>query len=36
MEQLIAFLLSLIVLVPMAWLLWESTVIVSNKKRRRK
>lgn len=36
MEQFIAFLLSLLVLVPMAWLVWESTVVVSNKKRRRK
>ena len=36
MEQFIAFLLSLLVLVPMAWLVWESTVVVSNRKRRRK
>jgi hypothetical protein len=36
MEQFIAFLLSLLVLMPMAWLVWESTVIVSNKKRKRK
>ena len=36
MEQFIAFLLSLLVLVPMAWFVWESTVVVSNKKRRRK
>jgi len=36
MEQFIAFLLSLLVLVPMAWLVWESTVLVSNKKRKRK
>ena len=32
MEQFIAFLLSLLVLVPMAWFAWESTVVVSNRK----
>jgi len=36
MTEFFAFLLSLVILVPMAWLVWESTVVVSNKKSKRK
>jgi len=32
-ETFIAFMLSLIVLVPLSWLLWESTVMVDEKKK---
>jgi len=31
-----AFLLSLVILVPMGWLVWESTVLVSKKREKRK
>ena len=33
METFIAFMLSLVVLVPLSWLLWESTVMVHEKKK---
>ena len=35
METFIAFMLSLVVLVPMSWLLWESTVLVDEKIKQR-
>ena len=35
METFIAFMLSLIILVPMSWLLWESTVLVDEKIKQR-
>jgi hypothetical protein len=34
METFIAFILSLVVLVPMSWFVWESTVLVDEKKKR--
>ena len=34
METFIGFILSLVVLVPMSWFLWESTVLVDEKKKR--
>lgn len=35
METFIAFMLSLVVLVPMSWFLWESTVLVDEKIKQR-
>ena len=35
MATFIAFMLSFIVLVPMSWLLWESTVLVDKKIKQR-
>jgi hypothetical protein len=34
METFISFMLSLVVLVPMSWFVWESTVLVDEKKKR--